>query len=791
MVQFVEKTSSSKFSVFSVLAFRRAEVLSNSSQFTECIELSFCDGVSISERKECSLPNMVVSLCDTPVNLTNDYFLDFVLPFSGRADASEHAKFRSNFYSELNETVDLQSDAVSLSSVDAMTNEEGNNPHVHEIKKKTVQKMPVKKSNQSKQDADFEAAVRFASEKNRSIAVKNSKTSGASKAKHEETKEAAGSVTASAGSSTSLYEMPDLTTIDRSQVTIVEPHDIRQLGRGLLRHGQTNPPSIPLDLIRPADGFLPGEIHPYIDNQSWRTTSAEKRDLERLEADLYDSVRKAAEVHRQTRAWATSFIRPGIPLGDMCDKIENMNRHLISESGLQAGLAFPTGCSLNHVAAHFSPNGGDKTVLGYDDVMKVDFGVHVNGRIIDSAWTVAFNPKYDALLEAVKDSTNTGVRCAGIDARLAEIGAAIQEVMESYEVELNGKTHRVKPIRGLNGHSINPYQIHGDKSVPIYKTSECGKMEEGEIYAIETFGTTGKGNVNEDLECSHYGRTIDSPHAALRLPSAKNLLRFIDQNFGTLTFCRRWLDRAGQTKYLMGLKQLVDQGLVTAYPPLVDVKGSYVAQYEHTLILRPTCKEVLSKGEDYYHLDLEASRELSHSSAQNSKIAQDSAYQNADLLIGGRSHPAFVLLLLDRLSVPVSTHVHGKVSCWRRLSRIFNLKVTKCSYPSRVYSPLLILQSGVAMNVHELLCRRGSRDLRIYEHQRRCRNVFFFEITEESRKIFTREQQLHLMTEFHKERYPDSKKLQEIALMFKTVPRRIQIWFQNRRQRTQSKSLEE
>ena len=28
---------------------------------------------------------------------------------------------------------------------------------------------------------------------------------------------------------------------------------------------------------------------------------------------------------------------------------------------------------------------------------------------------------------------------AGIDARLCDVGAAIQEVMESYEVEINGK----------------------------------------------------------------------------------------------------------------------------------------------------------------------------------------------------------------------------------------------------------------------------------------------------------------------------------------------------------------
>jgi methionine aminopeptidase len=42
--------------------------------------------------------------------------------------------------------------------------------------------------------------------------------------------------------------------------------------------------------------------------------------------------------------------------------------------------------------------------------MKVDFGVHVKGRILDSAFTMAFEPTYDKLLEAVKAATNTGIR---------------------------------------------------------------------------------------------------------------------------------------------------------------------------------------------------------------------------------------------------------------------------------------------------------------------------------------------------------------------------------------------
>ena len=75
--------------------------------------------------------------------------------------------------------------------------------------------------------------------------------------------------------------------------------------------------------------------------------------------------------------------------------------------------------------------------------------------------------------------------------RLCDVGAAVQEVMESHEVELDGKTYQVKPIRNLNGHSIGPYRIHAGKSVPIVRGGEATRMEEGEFFAIETFGSTG------------------------------------------------------------------------------------------------------------------------------------------------------------------------------------------------------------------------------------------------------------------------------------------------------------
>ena len=56
---------------------------------------------------------------------------------------------------------------------------------------------------------------------------------------------------------------------------------------------------------------------------------------------------------------------------------------------------------------------------------KIDFGCQINGRIIDSAFTVTFDSKYDKLLEAVKASTNEGLKLAAVDVRIGDIGAAI------------------------------------------------------------------------------------------------------------------------------------------------------------------------------------------------------------------------------------------------------------------------------------------------------------------------------------------------------------------------------
>lgn len=180
---------------------------------------------------------------------------------------------------------------------------------------------------------------------------------------------------------------------------------------------QSSPPRVLLSNLFPSGDYPEGEVQSYT---TARTAAAEVRyDARRQSEDDFflQNYRKAAEVHRQARRWVQETVKPGQTLLDIAEGIEDSVRALLGHAGLEpgdslkAGMGFPTGLCLNHQVAHYTPNPGQKdVVLQQQDVMKVDFGVHINGWIIDSAFTMAFDHTYDNLLAAVKDATNTGIK---------------------------------------------------------------------------------------------------------------------------------------------------------------------------------------------------------------------------------------------------------------------------------------------------------------------------------------------------------------------------------------------
>jgi len=349
----------------------------------------------------------------------------------------------------------------------------------------------------------------------------------------------------------------------------------------------------------PNKDFPQRDFLKYNEHAGFRPKDKEQtKRLQDLKNALPD-LREAGIIHEQVRDWAVNhdIIKPGVKLFDMCAQIEEAVRHQVQFNPPIRGLAFPCGCSLNETAAHYSPLPGDDTVLKYEDVMKIDFGVSINGHIIDSAFTVCYDDKFKPLIEASREATNQAIRMAGPDVLISDLSERIDEIISSYQIELNGKVYPIHPVQNLTGHQMKEYKVHSGKFIPMSKPRHGEayreRMEIGELFALETFATTGNGIVFDHGLTSHFMLSPEVHH--LKTGSQKALVNVIRNNFKTLAFCQRFLQKAGETNYRIVLDELVHAKAVDPYPPLADIEGSYVSQHEHSFAILENGVEVLSR----------------------------------------------------------------------------------------------------------------------------------------------------------------------------------------------------
>jgi methionyl aminopeptidase len=312
---------------------------------------------------------------------------------------------------------------------------------------------------------------------------------------------------------------------------------------------------------------------------------------------LADAI-KASFTHKKVGKYLrNNIIKPGVSLKDIALITENKIKEYInfdSENPLLKGIAFPVGLSLNNCAAHYTPNNDDLDIfLKDDDILKIDYGVHFNGTIIDSAFTVHFNEKYNEFIQISKDVTDFAVKQCGPDVILGEIGKEIEEYVHSCQLEIDNKIVELKTMRDLSGHLISKYTIHAGKAVPNTSIYYPVRMIENEFYAVEPFITTGNGISIEKNNNSHY--MIKNKKS---IKSNNLLYDIIHKNFYTLPFCKKWLielyleeqNRLNNIHdiniFNNSLNNLVKENILQEYPPLYDIEGSIISQFEHTIFIR-------------------------------------------------------------------------------------------------------------------------------------------------------------------------------------------------------------
>ena len=313
---------------------------------------------------------------------------------------------------------------------------------------------------------------------------------------------------------------------------------------------------------------------------------------------------KAANVHKKVGNHIRDNIKPGISLHDISKIIEDKINEEInydSNNPLDRGIGFPIGLSVNNCVAHYTPNyKEDDIILKDSDVIKIDYGVHIKGTIIDSAFTINFDKKYDEFVNISRNLTNYAVSLCRPDVILGEVGSDIEEYIKSKEIVIDNKSYQLKIIGDLSGHMIRPYEIHAGVAVPNIAINYPVRMKEYEYYAIEPFLTTGNGKSIIKEPKSHYMFTKNYKNIKSLNKEEMDLYNIINNNYFTLPFCQKWLYNINNSNnYNNLLNSLEKKNIINSYPPLYDIENSIVSQFEHTIFVKENGIINLTKN-DYY-----------------------------------------------------------------------------------------------------------------------------------------------------------------------------------------------
>ena len=310
-------------------------------------------------------------------------------------------------------------------------------------------------------------------------------------------------------------------------------------------------------------------------------------------------MKKAADCHREVSEKLKKYLKPNLKYMEICTFVESEIKKHFGKDDITQGSGFPVGLSVNNIIVHDSAFVNDIRTIKKDDVIKIDFGTHCNGMIIDCAYTHIFNKKYENLVLASKEATMKTIKNSGCDVIINELSKGIQEVIESYEITLDNKTFAIKAVSDLGGHNILPYKIHGGKIIlskpPNPEYMKNIRMEENEFYAIETFASTGNGylEIVQNLPVTHYMVTEFEINKIPILKSSEKMLKYIKNNKKTLPFSQRWLNNYDE-KFSVNLNNLVKRKIVTEYPPLMDKESTFTSQHEHTIYISDKKVDIMS-----------------------------------------------------------------------------------------------------------------------------------------------------------------------------------------------------
>jgi methionyl aminopeptidase len=200
-----------------------------------------------------------------------------------------------------------------------------------------------------------------------------------------------------------------------------------------------------------------------------------------------NKMRRSGRIVREVLNLLSSLVAPGVTTMDLERAAEKKIEELGAKPAFKGYYNYPCVLctSVNEEIVHGIPS--EKRVLKAGDIVSIDCGVVLDGYYGDAAITVpvgdSVRPEVRKLLEVTEASLYKGIEQAVVGNTVGDVGAAVQECVESSGFSV---------VREFVGHGIGT-KLHEEPQIPNFGDRGRGaRLREGMVLAIEPMVNYGK-----------------------------------------------------------------------------------------------------------------------------------------------------------------------------------------------------------------------------------------------------------------------------------------------------------
>jgi curved DNA binding protein len=270
------------------------------------------------------------------------------------------------------------------------------------------------------------------------------------------------------------------------------------------------------------------------------------------------------------------------------------------------GLSFPLSLSLNNVAGYYI-NRDVSILLKEGDILKIDFGVHIDGYPSVACITKLVTNNIEEcdknklkLIDVLNEAKNEALKLIKPESTNKEFVKKMEKVVKKYGFNLltcNGQ-HEKAPgvisyqmsqniIDGKNdGDTENVHKLillRGNDTFDfeLFET----EFEENEVYAIDIGISTGSGKMSKlDNTTNIYKRNNDIFYS-LKMKASKKTLSNIKGYFPLD------VSKISNPRFKFGLNECLKNKLIEEYPVMAEKDNHIIGRIKFTVIIRRKTKK--------------------------------------------------------------------------------------------------------------------------------------------------------------------------------------------------------